>query len=478
MVSRRRLVSGATAVAASSLLAPGLFGGRASADAGLAISVGKVDITPGVGQYLAGYGVDLVPRTSTGTFAPLFARCTIIWDSGYPNVIVTADVLAFPRSMNLAIRNAVVALGVSAPDFVLTATHTHNGPVLVDRLDPYLAYNLAGGQLASVQAYSDWLIDRIVQLVADTLAGTRTPCTLDYRVVDQNFSTNREGLAYLERDVPVLVARSPVGDPIAVLFGYGCHPVSAGYQTLYDPDYPGEAVSRVEALTGAFAQFLLGPAGDQDPVGTRGWDLRTQQGSSLGQAITGALGTPGRPVIGPILTAYTEVSLPLDITDTPANLSAVRAAFVARRDNPGLVGYKRRHAEVMVQQIDAHSFATTVPLPLQVWQLSGSPSLRIALTGGELVSGYGVYFRANYGGSNGIWVAGYANEVPAYIPSDELLFTQPGLHYACGWEPDYPGIGGGAMTVYGWLGHFKGRPPGTSTIGVEQILIAGLTALL
>jgi hypothetical protein len=34
------------------------------------------------------------------------------------------------------------------------------------------------------------------------------------------------------------------------------------------------------------------------------------------------------------------------------------------------------------------------------------------------------------------------------------------------------------MTVYGWLGHFKGRPPGTSTIGVEQILIAGLTALL
>jgi len=43
---------------------------------------------------------------------------------------------------------------------------------------------------------------------------------------------------------------------------------------------------------------------------------------------------------------------------------------------------------------------------------------------------------------------------------------------------DYPGIGGGAMTVYGWLGHFKGRAPVTSTTGVEQILISGLTALL
>jgi hypothetical protein len=63
----------------------------------------------------------------------------------------------------------------------------------------------------------------------------------------------------------VLVARSLAEDPLAVLFGYGCHPVSAGYQTLYDPDYPGEAVSWVEDLTGAFAQFLLGPAGDQDP---------------------------------------------------------------------------------------------------------------------------------------------------------------------------------------------------------------------
>jgi neutral ceramidase len=477
VISRRRLISGAAAVAASSMLAPALFSRPARAGTGLAVSFGKVAITPDVGGFMAGYGVD-APRASTGTMRSLFARCVIVWDGGYPNVVVTADVLAFPRSMNLAVRSRVATLGVPSSDFILTATHTHNGPVLVDRLDPYMAYNMTGGQLASVQAYSNWLSDQIVQLVADTIAGTSTPCTLDYRVVDQNFSFNREGLPYVERDVPMLVARSLAGDPLVVLFGYGCHPVSAGYQTLYDPDYPGEAVSWVEDLTGTFAQFLLGPAGDQDPVGTRGWELRYAQGTGLGQAIINALGTPGRPVTGPIATAYTEVTLPLDITDTPANLSAVRAAFVARYNNTGLPGFKRRHAEVMIRQIDTHSFATTVPLPLQVWKLAGNPTLRIALTGGELVSGYGVYFRAHYGGSNGIWIAGYANEVPAYIPSDELLFTHPGMYYACGWEPDYPGIGGGAMSVYGWLGHFKGRAPGTSTNGIEQILISNLTALL
>src|SRR5262245_57406053 len=97
MASRRRLVSGGATLAAASLLAPVLSGGTARADTALAVSFGKVDITPDVGGFMAGYGVD-VPRASTGTFKPLFARCIIIWDSGYPNVVVTADVLAFPRS--------------------------------------------------------------------------------------------------------------------------------------------------------------------------------------------------------------------------------------------------------------------------------------------------------------------------------------------------------------------------------------------
>jgi hypothetical protein len=73
---------------------------------------------------------------------------------------------------------------------------------------------------------------------------------------------------------------------------------------------------------------------------------------------------------------------------------------------------------------------------------------------------------------------GYANEVAAYIPSDELLFVSPGLQYACGWDPDFPGIGGGAMCVYGWLGRFVGRPPGSANDGVEQIIINQLTSML
>jgi neutral ceramidase len=452
----------------------------AAAASTMAVSTRKVDITPTDDLYLAGYGVD-IPRSAThGANTRLYARCTILWDNGAPNVIATADVLAFPRSMHQQIRSRVLALGVlsATSDFVLTATHTHNGPVLIDTLDPYISYNLGSGQLGVVNAYSSRLVDTMVKLVRDTLAAPRTTCTLDYQVDGENFAYNREGLAYVEADVPILVARGLTGSPVAVLFGYGCHPVCAGAQNAFDYDYPGRACAVVEQQTGAFAQFLTGAAGDQDPAGANGYPFANQCGNDLGQTVVNAIATPGRAVTGPINTDYTEVTLPLDITDSPGNLAVVRADYVARQGNTALPGYFRRHAEVMIGQIDAHSFATTVPLPLQTWNL-GNDNLRLAIAGGELVSGFDFYFRNNFGGTARIWVFSYANEIPAYIPSDELLITGGALHYACGWDTDYPGIAGGAMTIYAHLGHFLGRTPAHPTAnGVEQIVINTLTAML
>jgi neutral ceramidase len=438
---------------------------------GMAISIGKSVITPPVGTPLAGFGVD-TPRLSTGNNAPLYARCTILWDNGYPNVIVSADVLGFPRSVNQSIRTKVTALGIAKSDFILTGTHTHNGGALIDELVPFIAYNVAAGSpaMTAIQTYTTSVQNAVVNLVSSTLAAPRTPCTLDYQVANENFAYNREGLSYVEQDVPILTARNAAGVPLAVLFGYGCHPVCAGGQTLSDPDYPGVACALIEKSTSAQAQFLIGPAGDQDPVGNAGWSLSSADGSDLGQTVVNALA-------GPIDTAYQDITVPFDITNTPANLATVRAEYVARQGNSSLPGYVRRHAQTMIGQIDAHSFATSLKLPLQTWSLQGSPGLYLALTGGELVSGFAVYFRSRYGGSSGIWINGYSNELPAYIPSNELLSTGGALHYACGWDTDYTGIAGGSMTVYGWLGHFV-RPPNTPTNGVEQLVTSGLTGML
>ena len=432
----------------------------------MAVSTAKVDITPSLdaNPYMAGYGCDRDPRRATTAAPyrePLTARCVLLWDGDTPNAIVSAEVLAFPRAMHQRIRRRVLPLSASwrTGNFVLLATHTHNGPVLVDKLDPWIAYNLTGTGLDQVVAYSASLETAIVELVKTALAAPRTECTLDYTVADEDFAYNRERLRYVERAVPILTARRRDGAPVAVIFSYGCHPVAAGWQTRFDGDWIGGACGHLEtALPGAFPLFVHGPSADQNPK-VLSLEARDIYARDLGETVRNAIARPGRPLTGPIATSLTEVDLPLDVTPTKENLDAVRKAFEVRAGRGDLHGWYHRHAAEMIKWIDQRRVPTAVTVPIQVWKLpggGGGPMLRIALTGGEVVSGYGEYFRLHHGGPTGIWFGGYANEIEAYIPTDELLPPKyPGGSYDGGWDSDAPGIGGGSMTVYCWPAHFK-----------------------
>lgn len=443
------------------------------------VSTARVDITPtlSANPFMAGFGVQDVPRVAVDDepYAPLYARCVVLWDGDAPNAVVTLDVLGIPRAVNLAVRPRLEALaGWSRSDVVLQATHTHNGPVLVDALDPYISYALA--DLTLVRSYTAWLEDQIVEVVRTALNAPRTAVTLDYQTRTLGFARNRAGLPYEETAVPVLTARDLAGNPCAVLFSYGCHPVAAGWADRFDGDFPAGACTVVEnALPGCFAMFLQGPAGDQDPRGVTGWSLRDACASSLGNAVAAAVANRGRVLAGPLLTSYAEVQLPLDVTLTSGNLAQVRAAYVTRMQNPqGLPAWYVRHAEVMIGRIDSGTVETVVPTPVQVWTLQGSPALKIAMVGGELVSGYAVYLRSRHGGSNALIIGGYANEVSSYVPSNEFLPPfMPGGSYEGGWHADFPGVAGGSQTIYAHLGHFA-----SGSTGIEATLLNTLDAHL
>lgn len=168
----------------------------------LEVSSARSDITPtlATNPYLAGYGVQAGPRTavSDDPYAPLFCRCLVVWDDGNPNAIVTLDVLGIPRSMHRSLRPRLVALTAwSSADILLQSTHTHNGPVLVDALDPYIAYALT--DLALVRAYTAWLEDEVVDVVRAALAGPRTPVSLDYQTRTRAHRAGRRPLAARRR---------------------------------------------------------------------------------------------------------------------------------------------------------------------------------------------------------------------------------------------------------------------------------------
>lgn len=469
-LSRRTfLIAGSLAAASVALAQP------AFAASSFQVSTAKVDITPDPGYPMAGFATTTEPRRASGVNEPLMARCTVLWDDGAPNVIVSADVLAFGRTMHQQIRAGVTALGVGSSDFVLNATHTHNGPVLIERLDPYISYAVT--DMAEISEYSDWLVTQIISLVSTALSSARTTCTLDYLVTDENFSFNRIGLGYVETAVPTLVARAADGTPRAVLFSYGAHPVAGGAGDLFDPDYPSEAIKTIEAShNGAFAQFILGPAGDQNPLTIDGYAQSDAYGYDLGLTVANAIATPGRTLTGPILTAISEVALPLDVTDNPANRVALQQVFQSRELTAG-DAFIRRHGEIMkgVAADTGTPLETTVPLPVQRWRFGGAPGLTMIFSGGEVVSGYAVYFRSLHGGTNELWFTAYANEVPGYIPSDEVL-ANPG--YEAGYGADYPGVGSWSMAAYGHLAHFKGTPQGATGNGVEQTYIGHVSSLI
>lgn len=445
----------------------------------IAISTARADITPTTMAEMGGYATLTGPRLATGTYSPLMARVLILWDPD-PHAIVTLDAGTLPPAWHQALRPRLVGLADwASADITILCTHTHNGPMTLSHPDPWITYGAS--DLSACEAYWDDLADTVFDLVSDALNAPQTTVTLDYQSTTQDWSDSRtQPYTYKWKSVPVLVARDMAGQPRAVLFGFGCHAVTAGTQTRWDGDYPAAACAAIEAIVpGCHAQFIPGPGGDQDPIGTRGWRYRDMRGAQLGYAVVNAMTPVGRPLAGSFTTSLTSVAAPLQVPATPAERAARRAEYVLRDgDNAPLydaVPYYRRHAPLARAQIDAGTDAHTIDIPMQVWRL-GTPTLRMLFLGAEPVSGYGIWAQNHYGGPSGILVAGYANEVPCYLVGNPQLPPADGNGaYEGGWNTLDPLCAGESACVYGWCWHFR---PGLGPTDAEPTILAALTAAL
>jgi len=476
MVTRRNLLlaAGVGAVAIPAVACtppatpapPGTYG----------VTVDRITITPsavGFPNYLmSGYGYE--SRRAASVATDLTATCLAIWDGGVPHVMVSLDVLGVPPSVNTAIRARIAEIGVAlAPErLMLLASHTHNGPALRERPDPEVLISATPADLAEIDAYTTWFINAVANLVKVTLTQYRPrECRLRHARGTAEFSKNRAGDPLVLSDVPVLSVESPTGEVYATVFGYGTHPVSGGNQTYFDADYPGNARTRIESARGGKALFVLGAAGDQDPIATGGYGpsptLVGIHGTILSAAALTALGSgAGSFVSGPLSTAYDpSVALPLNVPGTPAEFAELQARYSDRLSLPAPFPV---HAAKALAVLGAGTFPTSVPLPVQRWRF-GPGGLRLLALGGEVVSRYDGLIRSALGGD--LWIAGYANEVPCYVCSNEMAERSTPT-YEGGGEGDFPFVAGGTMLNYGWPLRLKGGAG-----GVEPTLMAAVTAL-
>jgi hypothetical protein len=109
-------------------------------------------------------------------------------------------------------------------------------------------------------------------------------------------------------------------------------------------------------------------------------------------------------------TAFERVDLPFQ---TPPSREELRAWAKDKDENLRAVSARMSKAIEREGKLPDH-----YPYPVEVWQFGRS--LKLIALGGEVVADYSLRLKARYGWED-TWVAGYSNDVFAYIPSLRVL---------------------------------------------------------
>ncbi len=392
---------------------PSAHGQAAAWKAGVAKSI----VTPETGVWLAGYGSK---RPPDGKLHDLWMKALALEDpQGNRVVLVTSDFQGVPKEMSDQVFDRLKKqLKLQRQQVMVTFSHNHCGPRLGLDLVDY--YPIETEQVKLVDEYTARMETRMVEMIAESLTMLR-PATLQIGEGRADFAVNRRNNR--EADVPDLLAKEiplkgpvdhavPVmlvtgvdNKPIAILFGYACHPTTLNF-TKWCGDYAGFAQIAIEKNhPGSLAMFVNTCGGDQNPLPRRKVELCEKYGHQLADAVEKTLQQPLASVSPGLRTAFTYVELAYEEVITRSELEALAADQNAIR---------RRWAERMLKKLAAGEvFAPTYPYPLHAWRL-GNEMLVIGM-GAETVVDYALRFKAEYG--PGTWVCGYTDDMISYIPS-------------------------------------------------------------
>ncbi|HUW62273.1 MAG TPA: neutral/alkaline non-lysosomal ceramidase N-terminal domain-containing protein [Candidatus Bathyarchaeia archaeon] len=416
-----------TALTVAAVLASGAAGD------GWKAGVARIDITPAEPMWLAGYAAR-DHEAEGGTLHPLWVKALALEDAaGNRALIVTSDVLGFPKPVSDNIFDRLQAsTGLDRVRIILNSSHTHSGPVIDGSL--LCIYPLDSAALEKVRRYTPVLVDKVVS-AGEAAFKDMAPVRLESANGVTRFAVNRRNNKEAEiattynlngpvdHAVPVLRVSREDGQPLAVLFGYACHNTTL-CEYEWCGDYAGFAQEILEkAHPGATALFFQGCGANQNPIPRRTLSLARQYGAELAAAVEAAMAEPMTPLDPALKTARTEVELFLE---TPPDRAAL--VKITETDNE----YNRRAATEMIAQLDAgQPLRTSYMYPVQVWNLGGLPLVTFA---GEIVVDYAIHAKNILGPRT--FVMGYSNILVSYIPTAAIIREG-------GYE------GGGAQLMYG-----------------------------
>ena len=399
----------------------------------------KTLITPPIGMWMSGYANR--NRPAEGKLTDLWAKALMLEDqSGHRVVLVTFDLIGVDRELSQSICARLhQRYGLSRQQIALCFSHTHTGPVVGRNLESMHLAVVEPDQQRKIIEYARALEASVVELVGQAQEALGA-CELTWGSGTANFAVNRRNnlerevpelraqeklVGPFDHDVPVLAVRNHESDLIAVVFGYACHAtVLSSYK--WSGDYPGFAQLAVEREhPDCIAMFWAGCGGDQNPIPRRQEELARKYGEQLGKSVSDVLRQPMTALPPTLQASYREIPLTLDQIPTRDEMvqdTKSKNRFVAAR------------ARLLLGQLDREGEVDrNYPYPIAQWRLG--KQIDWLFLGGEVVVDYALRLKSERLGTR-TWVAAYANDVMAYIPS--LRVWREG-----GYE------GGGSMVYYG-----------------------------
>jgi hypothetical protein len=291
----------------------------------LRVGAASVVITPALGTPMAGYYSE---RAAEGVDDDLYAKALVFEQDGAKAALVVCDLISMPRPVAEEARRLVHEATGLAPDRVMvSATHTHTGPVLPTGTSRDPADE--GGANAA-RRYVQTLPQLIAKSVADANAALRPARASVGAGREEHLSFNRR---YFMKDgtvgwnpgknnpnvvrpagpidpaVPVVYFETPDGKPIATYVNFAMHLDTTGGNRI-SADYAHALAQLLAALKGPemVTVFSIGTAGDINHIDV---------GSAAPQQGPGEARRIGTVLAGEVLKTYARLQ--------PVHTSAPRA---------------------------------------------------------------------------------------------------------------------------------------------------------
>ena len=417
--------------------------------------VAQVEITPQQPMWMSGYAAR--DRPAEGKLHELYAKALAFDDGeGRKAVLVTTDLCGIDRDLSVrACDRIAIHHGLVRAQIALNVSHTHTGPVVGNNLRSM--YFLDEKQSKLVSDYTRELEDKLVQVAGEALRSMQ-PVRLEYALGKATFAVNRrnnkeEEVPALKQknqlkgpvvhDLPVMAVR-PMGDAgyTALVFGYACHATTLSFYQ-WSGDWPAFArIDLEKRFPGTSAFFLAGCGADQNPLPRRTVELADRYGKEAAFGVEQAL-KQLTTVSGPLKTAYSEIAIPFAAVPTREQLD---------KDATSNDKYVANRAKMLLARLEREGrLKPNYPTyPVQVWKFG--EDLTLVMLGGEVVVDYALRLKKELPDGK-TWVAGYTNDVMAYIPSERVLKEG-------GYE------GGGAMIYYGLQSPWA---PGVEELIVKEV---------